>query len=249
VITVDLNRLKIETGNRILDIGCGSGRHTAAAYAHPDVVAIGADRNLKDLDAARNRMRLHDRLAKGDVGRWALLAADATALPFRDNFFDGVICSEVLEHIADHYVAVREIMRVVKPGRFLAVSVPRRWPEKICWRLSKDYRTSSGGHVRIYAQRGLRAMFQSAGGEYCGIHWAHSLHTPYWWLKCLVGPAREDHTWVKLYHRFLTWDMMKKPRLTRFLDKLLNPLMGKSVVMYFRKDSSPQSRRERGELK
>jgi SAM-dependent methyltransferase len=170
------------------------------------------------------------------VGRWTLLAADVTALPFKDNCFDAIICSEVLEHIADHHVAVREIMRVLKPGRFLAVSVPRRWPEKICWDLSKDYRTSSGGHVRIYEHLGLRAMFASVGGEYCSIHWAHSLHTPYWWLKCLVGPAREDHAWVKLYHRFLTWDMMKKPRLTRFLDKLLNPLMGKSVVMYFRKE-------------
>jgi hypothetical protein len=71
------------------------------------------------------------------------------------------------------------------------------------------------------------------------MHWgtgyAHSLHSPYWWLKCLVGPTRSDSTVVNLYHRFLTWEMMKKPRPVKFLDRLLNPLMGKSLVLYFKK--------------
>jgi hypothetical protein len=67
-------------------------------------------------------------------------------------------------------------------------------------------------------------------------HFAHSLHAPFWWLKCLVGPDRTDSSAVDLYHRFLTWDMMKKPRVTGLIDKLLNPLMGKSLVLYFRKE-------------
>jgi hypothetical protein len=50
-----------------------------------------------------------------------------------------------------------------------------------------------------------------------------------------LGPGRAD-TWpVKLYHRFLTWDIMKQPRSTRLLDYLLNPILGKSIVLYFRK--------------
>jgi hypothetical protein len=45
-----------------------------------------------------------------------------------------------------------------------------------------------------------------------------------------------DTVWpVRLYHRFLTWDMMQQPRLTRSLERLLDPVMGKSVVLYFRK--------------
>ncbi|HUV76725.1 MAG TPA: SAM-dependent methyltransferase, partial [Desulfobacterales bacterium] len=65
---------------------------------------------------------------------------------------------------------------------------------------------------------------------------AHSLHTPYWWLKCLVGPEREDCRLVNLYHRFLVWDIMRHPWITRFLDRLLNPVMGKSLVVYLTKD-------------
>jgi len=50
-----------------------------------------------------------------------------------------------------------------------------------------------------------------------------------------VGPTREDSLIVNLYHRFLTWDIMKKPAATRFFDKLLNPVAGKSLVLYFTK--------------
>jgi hypothetical protein len=69
-------------------------------------------------------------------------------------------------------------------------------------------------------------------------HYAHSLHSPYWWLKCLLGVDREDILPVRLYKRFLTWDMMDKPKLTQTLDHLLNPVCGKSVVLYFRKTPS-----------
>jgi ubiquinone/menaquinone biosynthesis C-methylase UbiE len=236
MITVDLSRLNIKPGDRILDIGCGSGRHTAAAYEWPKVWVIGVDRNPADLNQARKRLGLHDRMDAHGSGRWALFAADITALPLRDNIFDGVICSEVLEHIPNHHLAVREILRVLKPGHFLAVSVPRFWPEKICWLLSEAYHQASGGHVRIYRQAMLKHLVETAGAKRRSAHWAHSLHTPFWWLKCLVGPSREDHPLVNTYHRFLTWDIMKKPKITRTIEKILNPFLGKSLVMYFRKD-------------
>jgi hypothetical protein len=68
-----------------------------------------------------------------------------------------------------------------------------------------------------------------------GLHFAHSLHAPYWWLKCLVGPEREDSKLVNLYHRFLVWEMMKGRWFVRLLEHLLNPLLGKSTVFYLRK--------------
>ena len=50
-----------------------------------------------------------------------------------------------------------------------------------------------------------------------------------------MGPTRDDSPAVNLYKRFLTWDILQKPFLTKFLDRFLNPLMGKSLVLYFRK--------------
>ena len=117
----------------------------------------------------------------------------------------------------------------LKPGKDLVVSVPRYFPERICWALSKDYHQANNGHIRIYRKKRLITLLEAAGVNTWAIHFAHSLHSPYWWLKCLVGPNRDDSMPVNLYHRFLVWDMMKQPWITRMLDRLLNPVMGKAL--------------------
>jgi len=168
VITVDFSRISIKPGFRILDIGCGSGRHTCAAYRFKNVVAVGADLNFDDVSEAKNRLKLHDKLGKHGGGIWSLSVADVLCLPFKDNYFDLVICSEVMEHIPD-----------------LVVSVPRYWPEHICWSLSDEYYNANQGHVRIYKKKDLITLFESSGVKKWACHFAHSLHTPYWWMKCL----------------------------------------------------------------
>jgi len=235
MVTVDFDRLAVKPGFKILDIGCGSGRHTCAAYRCQNVIVIGVDLNVEELIKAGNRLKLHDRLGEHGGGVWSLAAADVGGLPFNADCFDLVICSEVLEHIENYRQAIAEIIRVLKPGCNLVVSVPRHWPESICWILSNDYHTAAGGHVRIFKPAQLVADLQNAGVEQWDRHYAHSLHTPFWWLKCLLGPDREDSRPVAWYHRFLTWDIMEQPRATRLLDNLLNPVIGKSIVLYFRK--------------
>jgi len=220
VITVDFAKLDLQPGHKILDIGCGTGRHTCAAYALKGVWAVGADIDIDDVCETRRRLTLHDQLGEHGGGLWSVAAANIRCLPFKDQAFDLVICSEVLEHIANETTPVREIIRVLKPGKNLVVSVPRYGPEYICWFLSEEYRTASNGHVRIYQSGELTTILEKAGVQKWSSHFAHSLHSPYWWLKCLVGPSRQDSVPVNLYHRFLTWDMMQKPLFTRLLDKL-----------------------------
>jgi len=235
MITVDFSRLCIKPGFRILDIGCGSGRHTSAVYRFKNVIAVGADLNFNDISEAKTRLKFHDKLGEHGGGVWSFSVADVKCLPFKDNYFDIVICSEVMEHIQDDESAAFEVVRVLKPGCDLVVSVPRYWPERLCWALSDEYYSANQGHVRIYKKKDLIALFESSGVKNKDCHFAHSLHTPYWWLKCFVGPARDDSLPVNLYHRFLTWDIMKKPRITQFADYLLNPILGKSIVLYFKK--------------
>jgi SAM-dependent methyltransferase len=235
MITADLKRLALRPGQRLLDIGCGSGRHTSEAYRLSGITAVGADLDLDDLKAARERLEFHDRLGEHGGGLWCLAAADVRHLPFPDGHFHAVICSEVMEHIPEHHRAADELVRVLNPGGHLVISVPRYFPERICWALSREYHQANQGHVRIYRKNDLIRMFTTIGLTLCRRHYAHSLHSPYWWLKCLVGPTRNDSAAVNLYHRFLTWDIMQRPRLTRQLDHFLNPVLGKSLVLYFRK--------------
>jgi SAM-dependent methyltransferase len=164
-----------------------------------------------------------------------VVRASSYDLPFADASFDCVIISEVLEHLHDDNAAISEITRVLKPGGVLAASVPRQGPETVCWMLSKDYPMKPGGHIRIYRRAELRRKIERAGYRIEAGHFAHGLHSPYWWLKCLVGIDNDEFPLVRAYHRLLVWDMMARPVLTRALEAVLNPLIGKSVVVYARK--------------
>jgi SAM-dependent methyltransferase len=145
-----------------------------------------------------------------------------------------VIASEVMEHVPDDAAAVAELARVLRPGGALAVTVPTYLPEKICWWLSDEYHAPfvEGGHVRIYRESGLRALLRDAGLVPGRSHRAHALHSPYWWLRCAVGPRNDDHRLVRAYRRFLEWDIVQAPRSTRLADRALNPVLGKSLVVY-----------------
>ena len=234
MISFDLKKLRVKSGWRVLDIGCGSGRHTAAIARYRGVQIFGADINFNDVIETQKRLISLERL-EGKRGRWHLLADSIDRLPFKDNFFDLIICSEILEHIPDHGRAVAEVVRVLKPGKDLIVSGPRFFPERICWALSREYHTVDNGHIRIYPGKELIRVLEESGLKKWSHHYAHSLHAPYWWLKCLVGPTRRDVVAVNLYHQLLTWDIMKRPWITRFLDYLLNPILGKSLVVYLKK--------------
>jgi 2-polyprenyl-3-methyl-5-hydroxy-6-metoxy-1,4-benzoquinol methylase len=196
---------------------------------------VGIDMMSEDVTKARNMMRLMEKVGEGGDGAWGTLTGDITKLPFADHSFDVVICSEVLEHIPDDAEAIREITRVLKPGEMLVVSVPSFLPEAICWALSKSYRNEPGGHIRIYKKRELIRKLEQAGLICVDTGKAHGLHAPYWWLKCLVGLENKDSRFVKLYHDFLVWDIEKRPWLTRILERLFNPFVAKSCVLYLKK--------------
>lgn len=236
--TIDFETLKLSDGDRILDLGCGEGRHAISAYMVNDVESVGIDLSLGDLETTRERFQ--EFVEPENTSKSLVISvASAESLPFADESFDKIICSEVLEHIHSYQQVIVEINRVLKTGGIAAISVPRFFPEWICWRLSDAYHEVEGGHVRIFRANELRKDMESAGFICFGKHHAHSLHVPYWWLKCLFWrePGEPNARIVDRYHQFLTWDLMQQPFITRFLDKLLNPIMGKSVVMYFVKSA------------
>ena len=234
--TVDFSHFPLDSGDVVLDLGCGEGRHVISAYVEADVHSIGVDLSLQDLKTTRDKFTDFED-AENPAKSFGLSSANALELPFADNTFDKIICSEVLEHIPDYRGALREIERVLKPGGLFSASVPRRWPEKICWALSDAYYQVPGGHLRIFRSNELRDEIEQLGFNHYHRHWAHALHAPFWWLKCLFWKSQDSNWLVAQYHRLLVWDLMENPALTRVLEKCMNPVMGKSVVMYFRKET------------
>ena len=146
--------------------------------------------------------------------------------------FDRVIAAEVLEHVLDDQRAMNELARVLRPGGLAAITVPSFLPERVCWALSTEYHEVPGGHVRIYTRVELQAKLARAGLTALWHHHAHGLHSPYWWLKCAVGVHNDKHRLTSAYHRMLVWDIMRRPAVTRLAEQALNPLIGKSLVVY-----------------
>ena len=237
MLTVRPEALDFQPGMKVLDLGCGRGRHMHAFYwSDTPLNVVGLDLSEGEVKAAFDGFfDLPPPDPQSDDRSACALAGDAARLPFPDASFDRIVCSEVLEHVPDPDAALAEIERILKPGGVFAVSVPRYWPESICWKLSEGYRNEPGGHVRIFRSAQLKRAVERQGMTRLGRHWAHALHSPYWWLQCALWDRRGDSRLVALYRRFLEWDLLKAPRLTRWMEAALNPVMGKSVVMYFRK--------------
>jgi 2-polyprenyl-3-methyl-5-hydroxy-6-metoxy-1,4-benzoquinol methylase len=152
----------------ILDTACGNGWLASLYRAEHEVVAIDiADANLQRLQALGFRAIKHDL---------------EQPLPFGDGVFDTVVCSEILEHLFRPDLLLREVMRVLKPGGRVILTVPnlhglrnrvdvlvgKRTPF-IEFRIYED-RTDQLSHVgvqhiRHYTFTGMRSVLQTVGFE------------------------------------------------------------------------------------
>jgi 2-polyprenyl-3-methyl-5-hydroxy-6-metoxy-1,4-benzoquinol methylase len=235
VLTVDFDRLRVGARTRFIDVGAGAGRHSYEALRRgADVTAFDLDEvELKGVDEMFEAMRLEGQVPAS--GRGTVQAGTILDMPYADGSFDVVLASEILEHVPEDVQAISELVRILAPGGTLAVTVPRFWPEKVCWMLSDEYHANEGGHIRIYKASELDAKLRAEGLAHTHTHHAHGLHAPYWWIKCAVGVERDQHPAVRAYHRLLVWDMMKAPAATRVAERALNPLLGKSVALYYTK--------------
>lgn len=245
MLTVDYDRLGLEAGDLLLDMGCGAGRHAFESYRRGARV-IAFDYSHSELVDVRGIFGAMQQAGEGPTHGLATgVNGDAVMLPFPDDTFDRIIASEVLEHVPDDEGALAELMRVLRPGGIIAATIPAWLPEQICWKLSDEYHAPFvvGGHVRIYTEDELRDKMRAAGLEPGGSHHAHALHSPYWWLKCAVGPTNDDNPLVKAYLKLLTWDIVKGPLVLQVAEKLLQPLIGKSLVIYARKPLRTAPRR------
>jgi SAM-dependent methyltransferase len=136
-------------GRRVLNIGAGQGTLSRHLELRGFEVT-SSDRSPEAIAVLRERV-------EGPVAE-----ADATALPFARGSFDAVILGEVLEHITDDGLALREAARVLIPGGVLAASVPRN-PS---WFSASD---EWAGHVRRYSRRGLTSAVHAASFDVADV--------------------------------------------------------------------------------
>jgi len=227
LLTVDLERLDVRPGQRLLDAGCGEGRHCFGALERgARVVGLDLDRAALRVGSGALRARARE---LGSAG--GLLQGDAFRLPFPDACFDRVICSEVMEHVHDFRAAARELARVTKPAGRIAVTVPTATSEHLYLRVGDDYFESPGGHIRIFRPRDLAGALGDAGFATLGVGFAHAFHTPYWVLRSVAGLPRADQSrCVRAYRHFLI--RATTSRVLDRIERVLNYCFPKSLVLY-----------------
>jgi SAM-dependent methyltransferase len=234
MLTIDYDLIGIKDGERVLDVGCGEGRHSWEACKRNDCLVCALDIEEVDLKKAHYALYLMDK--QGETrGKWLLLKGDITSLPFKDASFDKIICSEVLEHVPDDIQGIRELVRVLKDDGTLAVSVPSYLPETICWKLCRMYHDRPGGHIRIYKSSEIISKLQQNNLAIYAVRRKHALHSFYWISRCLFGVNNEKAIIPSLYYKFLVWDINNERLLVRLLDSFLNNFFSKSLVLYARK--------------
>ncbi len=228
MLTVDLDRLGLSPGDWLLDAGCGGGRHCFGALDR------GVHTAGLDLDAASLRIAragIHERCSRAD-GRLhgGVLRGDVFRLPFGDGRFDRVICSEVMEHVHDYGAALRELVRVLRPGGTIAVTIPTAITEWFYLAATRLYFESPGGHIRVFRPRELALALSRAGVRVDGVGFAHSLHTPYWLVRSALGLDDESPGPTRALRGFLIRAAVS--RVWTRVEHALDWIWPKSLVLY-----------------
>lgn len=230
LLTVDLERLEVGCGDLVLDAGCGEGRHCFGCLERGARV-VGLDLDFATLRDASKRLR---RRATELQTLGGMSQGDAFHLPFPDEIYDRVICSEVMEHVHDYTAAARELARVTRPGGTLAITIPTATSENLYLRLGDEYFESPGGHIRIFRPRALADGLAKAGLSTVGVGFAHGFHTPYWALRSVMHlPDADRSRLVEAYRHFLIV-ATGSPWMGR-LEHLLNYVCPKSIILYAEK--------------
>lgn len=152
-LLVIFERIKINSGEHLLDVGCGTGiLLSMLAKAHPNISLAGVDLTKGMLKIARNRLSKEVELKEGE----------AEALPFEDTTFDLVISSSMFHYIRRPEVALAEAKRVLKVGGKLVIT---DWCADYfsVQLLSLFLEIFNAAHFKTYRMREIHSLLVEAG--------------------------------------------------------------------------------------
>ncbi len=230
MLTVDFDLLDIKPGDVVLDAGCGEGRHSFEFVAHGANV-FSMDMDIESLRKTRFVLfDLIENMPRYQNGSFQVHIGDTLKLPFRDETFDRIICSEVMEHVDDDNMACSELVRVLKKGGRIAITVPTFISEFLFDIITFEYFSSPGGHVRKYIPGKLVKIMKNNNLEIYDIGFRHAFHTIYWMIRCVVGLHLNDHPFTKKYRDFLSI-CLRSESLSK-LETFFDNFFPKSIIIY-----------------
>jgi SAM-dependent methyltransferase len=229
MLTVDFDRLEIREGDTVLDAGCGFGRHSME-FMNRGADIFSMDIDFESLKKTKYALALLKKSKVNNNSRYMAHMGDALNLPFKNETFHRIICSEVMEHVDDDFIACSELARVLKKNGRIAITVPTFFSEAIYDTLTYEYFSTPGGHVRKYLPGKLAAIMRKNGLEIYSIGFKHSFHTIWWIIRCVVGLHRDNHPLTLGYHTFL--NLCLRTPFLRKAENFFDYFFPKSLVLY-----------------
>ena len=177
VMIDQLIRPSLAVGSRLLEIGCGAGNLLLQA-AVPGSYPVASDLSMQALTFVRSRLDENQSGGTAIKG-FACIQAIGEFLPFRDNSFDCILLSEVIEHLSEPQISIREAARILCPGGRLLITTPNYrsfWPvmEWAVDRMNMAPKMAGEQHISRFDPSSLRRMLIKSGLE---VEYAGSIYS------------------------------------------------------------------------
>lgn len=215
-------------GSNILDVGAATGVNAIAlADVGYNVVAVEIESHL--VERASHARHYHP---------VSYCQADARVLPFRPDVFDAAIVIEVLEHIQQPELVIKELHRVLKPSCLLCIAVPTDYTERMYRRLHPRYALNAG-HVNTFSKHAICELLYKNSFEVEDIE-IHNLVPALAWLAHSLLRSDSDQTGVVLEHTWIDLIAAGVVRMGRHVPLLgwaidrFAARFGKSIYIYCR---------------
>lgn len=162
-----LENLDLKNGLNIVDLGCGDGFYLYL------ISNLGLNLNLTGVDPDKNALQSAKKHLSKSIN---LKVGEIEKLPFKTSSVDRIVVSEVLEHLENPTLAVKEVYRVLKPGGIACFSVPHKnypffW-DPVNWLLERTFKIhiKTGfwagfwfNHLRLYSEENLKKDLKDGG--------------------------------------------------------------------------------------
>jgi ubiquinone/menaquinone biosynthesis C-methylase UbiE len=195
----------VSPGMRVVDVGCGVGQYSNFC------ARLGAE--VTALDIQEDKLAsLGANLPESVPGSIKGIVSDCDPIPLPDNFADLVVCTEVLEHVPSPQGLCAEMLRIVKPGGKLVISVPDDRSEQLIKEVAAPSYFEEPNHIRIFSRDSFTRLILESGMEIerteaTGAFW--SMFFLFKWATALPGESLIDdvhpvtQAWAETWHELL----------------------------------------------
>jgi SAM-dependent methyltransferase len=196
--------ISLRENDEVLVAGCGDGTEAAQFCDVFGTKTIGVDLSIHENQTLKN-------------GRLQLQHEDLSKLPYPASTFSFIYCFHVLEHVPDHYVVLRELGRVLRPGGILLIGFPNKKrvlmyirthqratiSERVLWNLN-DYK------------RKLEGTFENSLGAHAGFTQEEFIEDAHETFQNVV-PIRAEYFKLKYHNQLGLINALIKMKLDEYL--------------------------------